>query len=179
MSMSSVPSNLSVSSTTSPYRFTHKIEFLYEYTYGGETHKGSIDYCSIKITDENYEGLEEFAKDSEVELANNPNEEYYSNFVKIIQEKHNFNYPNPNFIPLDEGLTDEDYYKFVRIFRMVYSPLVINKPPDYEFIKRTIAERNRTELKNLNFEKDVVITRIVYKRTNFRENENNNSNNNI
>lgn len=155
--------------STSNYRFTHKIVFGYEYRYGGELYKDSIDYCSIRITDENYEGLEEFAKDSEMELAINPAEDYYSNFVKIIQEKHNFDYPNPDFIPLNEGLTDEDYYKFIRIFQIVYSPLVVNKPPDYEFVKRTIAERNRTELKNLNFNKEVVITRIVYKRTNFKE----------
>ena len=153
------------------YKFTHKIEFGYEYTYNGENHKGSIDYCSIRITDKNYLELEEFVKDSEMELAINPSEEYYSNFVKIIQEKHDFDYHNPDFVPLDEGLTDEDYYKFIRIFQIVYSPLVVNKPPDYEFVKKTIVERNKTELRNLNFNKDVVITRIVYKRTNFREEE--------
>lgn len=151
------------------YKFTHNISFGYEYTFNGESYKDAIDYCSIKITDENFETLEEFAKDSELELQINPAEDYYSNFVKIIQEKHNFDYPNPNFVPLDEGLCDEDYYKFVRIFQIVYPPAVVNKPPDYEMVKRNIAERNRTELKNMNFNKDVVITRIVYKRTNFRE----------
>ena len=67
------------------YKFTHKIEFVYEYIFKGVTYNDSIDYCTIRITDENYESLEEFTKDSELELQINTSESYYTNFVKIIQ----------------------------------------------------------------------------------------------
>jgi uncharacterized protein involved in tolerance to divalent cations len=151
------------------YKFTHKIEFVYEYIFKGVTYNDSIDYCTIRITDENYESLEEFTKDSELELQINTSESYYTNFVKIIQQKHDFDYPNEEFIPLNVGLTDEDYEKFVRIFHIVYPPAVINKPPNFEMVKRQMDERNLEALKNLNFAKDVTITKIVYKRTNFQE----------
>jgi hypothetical protein len=151
------------------YKFTHKIEFVYEYTFKGVSYNDSIDYCTIRINEENYEALEEFAKDSELELLINPSESYYTNFVKIIQQKHDFDYTNDDFVPLDDGLTNEDYHKFIRIFKIVYPPAVINKAPDYEMVKEKISERNITELKNLNFSKDVVITKIVYKRTNYKE----------
>jgi uncharacterized protein involved in tolerance to divalent cations len=151
------------------YKFTHKIEFVYEYTFKGVSYNDSIDYCTIRINEENYEALEEFAKDSELELLINPSESYYTNFVKIIQQKHDFDYPNDEFVPLNNGLTDEDYHNFIRIFKIVYPPVVINKLPDYEMIKEKINERNITELKNLNFSKDVVITKIVYRRTNYKE----------
>jgi uncharacterized protein involved in tolerance to divalent cations len=151
------------------YKFTHKIEFVFEYSFKGVPHSDSIDYCTIRINEENYEALEEFAKDSELELQINPAESYYTNFVKIIQQKHDFDYPNEEFVPLNTGLTDEDYNKFIRIFHIVYPPVLINKPPDFEMVKKKIEERNVSELKNLNFSKDVVITRIVYKRTNYKE----------
>ena len=151
------------------YKFTHKIEFVYEYAFRGVTYNDSIDYCTIRINEENYEALEEFAKDSELELQINPSESYYTNFVKIIQQKHEFDYPNEEFVPLNTGLIDEDYNKFIRIFHIVYPPVIINKPPDFEMVKRKIEERNVSELKNLNFAKDVIITRIVYKRTNYKE----------
>jgi hypothetical protein len=151
------------------YKFTHKIEFAYEYIFKGVKHSDSIDYCTIRINEDNYESLEEFAKDSELELQINPEESYYTNFVKIIQQKHDFNYHNDEFVPLDVGLTDEDYEKFIRIFHIVYPPVVINKPPNFAMVKSQIAERNSEVLKNLNFAKDVVITKIVYKRTNFQE----------
>ena len=151
------------------YKFTHKIEFVYEYAFRGVTYNDSIEYCTIRITEENYEALEEFAKDSELELQINTAESYYINFVKIIQQKHDFDYPNEEFVPLDVGLTDEDYNKFIRIFHIVYPPVVINKPPDFEMVKRKIEERNSEALKNLNFAKDVTITKIVYKRTNYKE----------
>lgn len=151
------------------YKFTHKIEFVFEYTFKDVSYNDSIDYCTIRINEENYEALEEFAKDSELELQINPVESYYTNFVKIIQQKHDFDYPNDEFIPLNIGLTDEDYDKFIRIFHIVYPPVLINKPPDFEMVKTKIEERNISELKNLNFSKDVVITRIVYKRTNYKE----------
>lgn len=151
------------------YKFTHKIEFVYEYIFKGVTYNDSIDYCTIRITEENYESLEEFTKDSELELQINPAESYYTNFVKIIQQKHDFDYPNDEFVPLDVGLTDEDYEKFIRIFHIVYTPVVINKPPNFDMVKRQVYERNSEALKNLNFSKDVTITKIVYKRTNFQE----------
>jgi hypothetical protein len=151
------------------YKFTHKIEFVYEYAFKGITYNDSIEYCTIRINEENYEALEEFAKDSELELQINPAESYYTNFVKIIQQKHEFDYPNEEFIPLDVELTDEDYHKFIRIFHIVYPPVVINKPPNFEIVKSKIDERNLEELKNLNFAKDVTITKIVYKRTNYKE----------
>lgn len=151
------------------YKFTHKIEFVYEYTFQGNTYTDSIDYCTIRITEDNYDTLEEFAKDSELELQINANESYYTNFVKIIQQKHQFDYPNEEFVPLDEGLTDEDYHKFIRIFHIVYPPVVINKPPDFEMVKRKIEERNVEKLMNMNFAKDVTITKILYKRTNYKE----------
>lgn len=151
------------------YKFTHKIEFVFEYTFKGVSHSDSIDYCTIRINEENYEALEEFAKDSELELQINPAESYYTNFVKIIQQKHDFDYPNEEFVPLNVGLTDDDYNKFIRIFHIVYPPVLINKPPDFEMVKKKIEERNASELRNLNFSKDVVITRIVYRRTNYKE----------
>jgi uncharacterized protein involved in tolerance to divalent cations len=151
------------------YKFTHKIEFVYEYIFKGVTYNDSIDYCTIRINEENYEALEEFAKDSELGLQIDPSESYYANFVKIIQQKHNFDYPNTDFIPLDVGLTDEDYEKFIRIFHIVYPPVVINKPPNLNIVKKQIEERNSELLKNLNFSKDVVITKIVYRRTNYEE----------
>ena len=151
------------------YKFTHKIEFVYEYAFRGVTYNDSIDYCTIRINEENYEALEEFAKDSELELQINPSESYYTNFVKIIQQKHEFDYPNDEFVPLDVDFTDEDYNKFIRIFHIVYPPVLINQPPDFDMVKKKIEERNISELKNLNFSKDVVITRIVYKRTNYKE----------
>lgn len=151
------------------YKFTHKIEFVYQYIFKGEMYNDSINCCTLQITEENYESLEEFAKDSELELQINPSESYYTNFVKIIQQKHDFNYPNESFVPLDVGLTDEDYEKFVRIFHIVYPPVIINKPPNFEMVKQKIEERNSEVLKNLNFAKDVTITKIVYKRTNYQE----------
>lgn len=151
------------------YKFTHKIEFVYEYTFKGVAYSDSIDYCTIRINEENYEALEEFAKDSELELLINPSENYYINFVKIIQQKHDFDYPNDEFVPLDIGLIDEDYEKFVRIFHIVYPPVVVNKPPNFEMVKQKIKERNSEALKNLNFANDVTITKIVYKRTNYQE----------
>jgi len=151
------------------YKFTHKIEFVYEYIFKGVTYNDSIEYCTIPITEENYETLEEFAKDSELELQINPSENYYTNFVKIIQQKHDFSYPNDEFIPLNDGLTDDDYNKFIRIFHIVYPPVVINKPPNFEMVKTKIEERNCEALKNLNFSKDVTITKIVYKRSNYKQ----------
>lgn len=151
------------------YKFTHKVEFVYQYTFKGVAYKDSIEYCTIRINEDNYEALGEFAQDSEMELLINPSESYYTNFVKIIQEKHVFDYPNDQFVPLNDGLTDEDYHKFVRIFHIIYTPLVINKPPDFETVKKKIEERNIAELKNANFAKDVVINKIVYKRTNYKE----------
>ena len=151
------------------YKFTHRIEFGYEYTFQGKLYKDAIEYCTLRITEENYDELEDLAKSSELELQINPTESYYTNFVKIIQDKHKFDYPNPDFVPLDQGLCDEDYHKFVRIFQVVYPPIVINKAPNFEMVKKTIQERNIAELKNMNFEKDVTIHKIVYRRINFQE----------
>ena len=151
------------------YKFTHRIEFGYEYTFQGKLYKDAIEYCTLRITEENYDELEDLAKSSELELQINPTESYYTNFVKIIQDKHKFDYPNPDFVPLDQVLCDEDYHKFVRIFQVVYPPIVINKAPNFEMVKKTIQERNIAELKNMNFEKDVTIHKIVYRRINFQE----------
>ena len=149
------------------YKFTHKIEFIYSYEFKGVSHTDLIEYCNLLVTEDNYEELKEIATDYEMELRINYDEGYYKNFVKIIQKKHNFNYPNENFISSTNGYTDEDFNKFIQLFNIIYPPHIINKPPTLEIIKSQVDEKNKNDLINFNFEQDVVITRILYKTSNF------------
>jgi len=148
------------------YKFTHKIEFILSYTFKGENHTNTIEYCNLRVTEDNYEELKQIAINHEMEVPINQNEGYYGNFVKIIQKKHNFEYPNENFVSETKDYTDEDFNKFVKLFHIIYPAYLINKPPTFEFIKSRIEEKNKTDLKNLNFKQDVVITRIIYRTSN-------------
>lgn len=148
------------------YKFTHKIEFIVSYTFKGENFTNTIEYCNLSVTEDNYEELKQYAINHEMEVPINQNEGYYGNFVKIIQKKHNFEYPNENFISETKNYTDEDFEKFVKLFHIIYPPHVINKPPTFDFVKLAIEEKNRTDLKNFNFKQDVVINKIIYRTSN-------------
>lgn len=139
------------------YKFSIK-DTIYEGNLIYETKRG---YIYIAPTESFDEKLSEIIND--VEIINLNLDKCNKDFILIIKNKirseHNFDYENPNFIPVDLDITDLDVNSFIKINKLLNLNSNIKNISD---IKSIIDSENKIKLCELNFNSDIKILEIVY-----------------
>ena len=129
----------------------------FEYEVKGEKFNSYINYSTTKgyIFPELYENYNECLTNAVKYKTENIslNEDHYNCVYGYIIKKHDFNYPNENFISQYNEITDADIESFNKINKLLFHR--------EQNIKQIIEQQNKNLLQMLNQEKDIKINKII------------------
>jgi hypothetical protein len=145
----------------------------YTYSFRGKLIDRSMIYSRQKgyiypLSDESYDDCLSKELNYKLEIDTSKNEDHIITVVNNIYSKHNFLYPNENFISPFNSITDDEIANYIKINNLLNQNHNQNQTVDD--IKNNFQRINNSLLEKLNKTTDVKVIKIMCEISRFEHN---------